>query len=276
MLLTNRDIEILGWLYECRFLLRKQLQALSFSAGAASSCKRRLTLLYHNGYIGRLTMPVPAAFGATRAVYHLDRRGAGVLATTQREAYAGWRERDRDREQIFLSHTLDINDVRIAFTLATRSRGFEMDWISEADLRKQGIRQRVSGPGNGSPLFPDAYFTIVTPAGADGFALEVDRGTVTEQRMRARFRAYGEWAVSGRYRTDLPVASFRVLVAVTDSRRDPQRLARLKAWCEDEGGRSLFWFAGRAPLDADILSEPIWEVAGETGCRRLALGSDDG
>ena len=70
----------------------------------------------------------------------------------------------------------------------------------------------------------------------------------------------------------MPVESLRVLFAVTDCKRDQRRLARLKRWCEEEGGRSLFWFVDRAGLDAgDVLGEPDWLVAGEDAPRRLPL-----
>lgn len=91
--------------------------------------------------------------------------------------------------------------------------------------------------------------------------------------MRARIRAYGEWASSGAYRRKLPAASFRVLFAVTHYRRDASRLERLKRWCEEADGGNLFWFVGRASLEGDVLEDEAWLVAGEERPARLELSS---
>ena len=274
--LTPRDLQILEWIHRCRFLTREQIQRLLFTPGAESSCKRRLTLLFHNSYVGRLFLPLRNAYGASRAVYYLHRAGVRLLAHTRR-LEAGLTERpwrEGEREEVFLSHTLDINEVRIAFTLACRQRGLKLEWLDERTLRRLDVRQRLRGPVTAAVILPDAYFTIGEGDAVDGFALEVDRGTVPERRMRARMTAYGEWAASGTYRRRLPAASLRVLFAITSWDRDGQRLAHLKRWCEEEGGRSLFWFVdGRHLAAADVLVDPVWLVAGRNEPLKLPLGA---
>lgn len=277
MMVTERDLRILEWVHECRFLTREQIQRLEFGPRAASSCKRRLTLLYHGGYLGRLLLPLPGAYGASRAVYYLDRDGARLLARVRRLDISPveWRRRQSDTGQLFLAHAIDSNDVRVAFTLACRRHKLRLEWLDERALRRLGVRERIRGPsGQAVTLMPDAYFTIGDGDAVDGFALEVDRGTVPEQRMRARMRAYGEWAALGAYRRRLPAASLRVLFAVTSCGRDGERLAHLKRWCEEEGGRSLFWFVSRDGLDTgDVLGPPVWWVAGSPDPVRLVLGA---
>jgi hypothetical protein len=277
MQLTDRDVRIMEWAHECRFLTREQVQRLEFRTGAESSCKRRLTLLYHHGYLGRTFLPLGNAYGASRAVYYLDQAGAHCLARLRRRPLSelDWRRRDGRQEEFFLAHALDTNDVRIAFAHVCQARGLELDWLDERALRRLDVLHRTRGrSGEAVTVLPDAYFTITGLNVPDGFALEVDRGTVAERRMRARIRAYGEWAVSGAYRSHLPAESLRVVFAVTDGARDPRRLTHLKRWCEEEGGRSLFWFVDRNGLQEDVLASPVWWVAGDDEKRRLALGSD--
>jgi hypothetical protein len=277
MQVTDRDLRIMEWVHECRFLTREQVQRLEFGTGAASSCKRRLTLLYHHGYLGRVFLPLRDAYGASKAVYCLDQAGAHCLAQVQWRPLGelDWRRRNGLQEEFFLAHALDINDVRIAFTVACRGRGLELDWLDERALRRLQVLHRRRGRGGETvTLLPDAYFTITGPDCADGFALEVDRGTVPERRIRARVRGYGEWGTSGAYRSHLPSESLRVVFAVTDCTRDTRRLAHLKRWCEEEGGRTLFWFADRNGLEEDVLAAPVWWVAGDEQRHRLALGSD--
>jgi len=272
--LTDRDLDILEAVADCRFMTRHQIQKLLFTPGAASLAKRRLALLYHHTYLRRHHVPVRNAFGALRTVYSLDRAGAELLATERRWEMHGWRVRDTDREATFLDHHLDSVDVRVAFALACRRRGLALDWTDERELRRQEVVQRTRDLGGEMvTVIPDAYLAIDSSGALDGFALEVDRATVSERRMRARFRAYGQWASSGAYLMKLPTESFRVLVVVTDNRRDPKRLERLKAWCEGELGGSLFWFIDREGLEKDVLDDILWLVAGRADRVKLPLSS---
>src|SRR3972149_10438317 len=90
MQVTQRDERILEGVHDCRLLTREQVcRLLEFGAGGTSSCKRRLTLLYHHGLLERLHLPLRGAYGASRAVYCLDRAGAEYLARAQRGSRGG-------------------------------------------------------------------------------------------------------------------------------------------------------------------------------------------
>lgn len=251
-------------------LTRQQIERLAFTPSTSSACKRRLTLLYHNGYLGRLPLPIRNAYGATRAVYFLERPGERALGHAGLiDAEARSRRPYRPGE-LFLQHRLDINDVRVAFTLAARGHDYRLDWWDEDKLR----RLRTFDVRLGSEelrLIPDSYFTLGGGSGGDGFAVEVDRGTVPERHMLKRYLAYGEFTDSGAYQGRLPCQSFRVLTVVTGSKA-AWRLGRLKTICESFGGRSLFWFTDRTRMDAaDVLAERCWFVAGQESPRSLPL-----
>src|SRR5262249_40120995 len=77
--LTARDEEMVAFAYEHHFVTQEQFQAWFFKPSSASSCRHRLTLLHHNAYLDRRLIPLRSAFGANRAAYCLDRRGAGPL-----------------------------------------------------------------------------------------------------------------------------------------------------------------------------------------------------
>jgi hypothetical protein len=269
-LIQSRDLEILFHIQQFGLITRHQIQRLLFTPSTTSACKRRLTLLYHHGYVGRIALPVRNAYGAARAVYFLERLGQGALTgaglideTTER-----FRRPDAPGE-LFLHHRLDVADVRVAFTTAARSRGLALSWWDETKVRRSGGFD-VTGKHDERRLIPDGYFTLSDGTSMDGFAVEVDRATVPEDRMRRRFLSYGELASSGAYRDRLPCASLRVLTIVTE-RTAGTRLDRLRQVCEAIGGRSLFWFADAAALDGDVLDDPAWLVSGERDPRRLPL-----
>ncbi len=271
MRLTERDERIINWIYELRFATQEQIQQLLFSPTTASSSKRRLTLLYHNGYLDRRLIPLRSRFGANRAVYCLDKRGAQLLTfdeKTSGEALA-WRALDNDRELYFLEHTLASNQVRICATLAARQHGFDLVWTDERALRSRAMRDFVTDPKHPDrrlAVIPDGYFQLASNDRPLGFALELDRGTVEEKPFKAKVRALGEWKVTGAYRRRFVTDSLRVLFVVTPTTRDPRRLDRVKVWTEAERGQSLFWFASLADLQPDtIFDKPVWRVAGREG-----------
>jgi hypothetical protein len=266
MLLTERDEELIRWVYELRFATQEQLQQLLFARTTVSSCKRRLTLLYHNGYLDRRLIPLRSRLGANRAAYCLDRRGAKLLAHMNGTTGIVWRPKENDRELYFIEHTLASNQVRVCATIAARQQGFDLVWTDERTLKARAMREQVKDPKHPERMLaviPDGYFQLATEQAPLGFALELDRSTVEEKPFKVKVRALGEWKVTGLYRRRFDTDSLRVLFVVQQSSRDPRRLERIKAWTEAEGGRSLFWFAHLATITPQTLfSEPIWHVAG--------------
>jgi hypothetical protein len=275
--LTGRDVRMLEHLYALRLLDREQLQRLEFSAGGASACKRRLTLLFHNGFVDRRYAPRAVPYGAPRSAYCLDRRGADLIAARRgvRIDDLDWRRDDTVREVFFLSHTLATNDVYIAFAIACDAALHELEWLSERDLRRELSGKLVSAAGAAdlpAPI-PDAHASIDTPDVTFGFAVELDRGSVEEKRIRQKVHAYGAWLGSGDYARRFPAAALRVLFVVDAAQLSQARLARLLSWCEAERGASLFWFTEHSRLlQSDILRDVIWRVAGRGGLHALLPG----
>ena len=277
MTLTDRDEEIIQWVAQLRFASQDQIQRLLFSPAAASACKRRLSLLYHNGYLDRRYLPLRSAFGSARALYCLDRRGYDLLTFRYPEAHWHWRAKDNDRELYFLEHFAATNDVRVCFTLAARSESFELQWTDERTLRAAvGRRTGRPMPGpdagnlrseqNNPPAIPDGAFTLVDEDFSWGFAVELDRGNVEEKPFRQKIDALLSYWRSGDYKASLGERQLRVLFVTTPTGRDPKRLERMKQWTERQGGKGLFWFTTSTALrPTTALWEPIWLVAGRDG-----------
>jgi hypothetical protein len=208
-------------------------------------------------------------------VYYIDRAGIDVLKLRGGEAPDHPTLTQHPASEIFLEHALDTADVRISFELACRERSYTFAWTDETRLRRDGVRLRMvetlSAPA--AAIIPDGFFTIAAGGVTDGFAVEVDRSTVTEDRMRRRLRAYGFWAAAGVLQPALACDSLRVLIVITNDARDRHRVERLKGWAEAEGGRSLFWFTGRDALapNNNIIESPVWLAGGSAGLQPLPL-----
>ena len=275
MRLTDRDERIIAWVNELRFATREQIQMLLFTPHGSSACKRRLTLLYHSGFLDRRLIPLRSSFGANRAAYCLDHRGADLLMLQRKTgaADAVWRPRDNSPEFHFIEHHLAANDVRIAVTLAAEQQSLGLEWTEERTLRSVEMRARVldpKHPGRHLSVVPDGYFTLEVDGARLGFALELDRGTVEERPFKEKVRALREWRRSGVQAERFGDGRFRVLFVVAPNTRDRNRLARIKGWTEAEGGKRLFWFADLSEVTpVAVLGNPIWQVASESG--RFAL-----
>ncbi len=274
MQITERDLFILDTISAYRLLTREQIQRLLFTPTGTTACKRRLMLLYQAGLLGRIPLPVRNAYGAARMVHYIESAGIRLLAAHRGEAPDRPAPTPNSTSETFLEHTVGAADVRIAFELACRELAYGFAWIDETRLRRDGVRLRVaetpSAPA--TSIVPDGFFTITAGGITDGFAVEVDRATVGEDRMRRRFRSYGHWAANRLVPSGLTCDSLRVLIVVTNDARDRHRVERLKAWAEAEGGRSLFWFAGRDALaSTNIITAPVWLVGGNADRLPLAL-----
>jgi hypothetical protein len=256
MQVMDRDVAIVSCVHELRFATREQIQALLFSPSAASSCKRRLTLLYHNRFLDRRLLPLRSAFGANRAAYCLDVRGRELLQVRLGQPVP-WRQRDKNQEHFFLEHLLASNDFRVLVTRAARHHGFQLDWTDERELRTRAFK--LKSPG----FIPDGHFLLSTGIRQHGFALELDRATVEEKRFKQKILGLQQWKASGGYARMVGTESLRILFVVTDNQRDRNRLARIKTWSEAAGGQNLFWFAHLSELRAESLfTQSIWQVAG--------------
>lgn len=267
MQLTDRDLRVLKLVADFRYMTREQVEKLEFSPSTTSYCKRRLSLLYHNGYLQRRFLPLRQAFGAARAYYTLDGRGADIVSQVLElpRSQLDWRPRDGRREALYMEHTLRINDFRTLVMLAARELDAPIEWTDERELKRRAPTHRVLDPlrpGERITIVPDGYFAVGRQW---AFALELDRGTVDEVPFKRKIRGYGEWKARGGYAAAFGTQSLRVLFVVADATRDPRRLERVKRWTEQANGRSLFWFAGLDELTTGtVLQDPVWISAGSS------------
>lgn len=262
MILTERDKQIVEAVYHCRVLRQDQIHTLFFGASKAAS-QRRLALLYHHGFLTRVFLTVRASYMLSPALYMLDRRGAELLRSELGYDHITWTSKSRDVGQPFLEHTLAINDIRVAVTVACRAHGYSLlDWRSEADLKGSYDRVSIQERSGGKQLvslIPDSFFVVQTPKGKAPFFLEVDRGTETTTRFQSKIRAYQAYVQSGAYEKRYGYKSVRVLtVAFSQKRRES-----LKMVTGEVGGKERYWFALHGEITPkSVFDAPLWTTAG--------------
>lgn len=262
MRLMQRDVEIIKAVYDYRILKGDQIQELFF--GSQSTASFRLSRLYQHGYLDREFLPTMGGIASSPILYSLGKKGADVLF----EKYGISREElrkkvgRRELSPLFLEHILQINQIRIAVTLAAKDEGYFLEsWFDDALLKldydhvmidtSTGMKKNVS-------IIPDSYFVLEVPQGRAHFFMELDRGTMTLGRYKQKIQAYRKYISSGEYQRRYHTKSLRVLTVTLNETRLKNLIQKTE---EVEGGR-VFWFTTLDQISNEsVLSSPIWNVA---------------
>lgn len=291
MQLTPRDLEILQGVYHCRALTTHQIQQRYFPnaqgsrRGPVVRCQARLKLLFQHGYLQRDEQPTRLSEGRQPLVYFLAGRGADALAAHCNVPVRDldWRPRDNvaGASQLFLTHLLKTNDVRMAMELAASQQQVEVAaWLDERSLRRRHAHEYVTleGPvygGESMALVPDGYVELVVSPYRSHHFLEIDMRTTIGLSQRAgqrdwarRTRAYQAYYESGQFHARYGAKNFRVLTVTTGM----QRLRNLMEISGAHGEPARFWFTTFDDLNpTSVLTAPIWHVPGLPQPRKLLL-----
>lgn len=182
------------------------------------------------------------------------------------EAAAALRWRRKPRWST-LAHDLQINDFRIAVTLAAQaSPVFKlMQWISEYELS-----QKIKTYGRMDGFFRLRRPSATCPGQTEELAIlpEIDMATHPLERfVKRKVKPALSFVGSKKYEQTFGVSYGTCFVITTGQ----GRLAHLKAKTEEAGGRGRFYFTTLDQVtEATALTEPIWQVAGSEVCFSLA------
>jgi hypothetical protein len=290
MVLTPRDLQILGAVHRHRLLRSTHLVALS--GGSRQATLRRLQLLFHHGYLDRPPMQLDwYARGSEPLVYALGNHGAELLEREGGLKRGGtrWETKKRNVSRVFLHHTLAVAEVMVAFEVACQSReGVRfippeevLAGAPEATRRlRLPFRWQVEVPRGGKlyrlGVEPDKVFGLRFEGEPEGrnlafFFLEADRGTMPVIRkgldqtsFLRKLLCYQETWRQGIHRTHLGIPNFRVLT-LTASR---ERVRHLVTACRGlgSGGSRLFVFADQGALGSgNVLAHEWVNGRGEMG-----------
>jgi hypothetical protein len=258
IVLQPRDEMLLTLVAEFRFLSRVQLQVL-LDFPCVTRINIRLKKLYDHGYLSRFFLPTVT--GNPRALYFLGPKGIVIVSgnlNIDPLLLERQRQHLQERKELFLNHQLFLNDVRIAFAMAIKNNP-QMTlerWIKESDclIEFQNSQRRLTA------LRPDGCLCLTYRAKLYIFFVEVDCSTMTKGRLKAKAKAYLDYARSGRSGQDFGFQYFRVLIIT----KTEERLFNLKSTIE-ELGDIIFYFAVKDDVcQADILGR-IWLHAGRQG-----------
>lgn len=282
---TERDRQVVRWVYDAGVTTREQVQWLLFSEGGRSRCQERLTLLVRHRYLDRLPgrrLNVPDVYVLSRRCVNGNRllRSDGVAIRKQRIPEAK------------VQHALEIADCRVQFLRGAAVVGVSVtQWLDEDELVPLTMRRG---------LLPDAYFQLTreTPAGERkaSFFLEVERSGKAERLWREKFRRYGELYYGGAFEQLFGSKALRVLVVLSgEFGARPERIIERLAAMAAEMRVTFLRFTSLQDLiechRASVLAASIWRRPGvdergglllpveaepsERGEGRIGEGDDD-
>jgi hypothetical protein len=261
MRLTDRDKRIVEAVYRMRFLTSEQIKYWLFEEGSMTACRRRLSFLFHNGYLADANKPKSAGHGSSKRIYCLAKKGAALISHLYGEQEAKqikWSEKQNKVEHFFIEHTLAINDIWIAFSKAVvATDNYDLDWFKESEVKSW--KEKVDDPENSGKtlaITPDAFVNLTGNNKKANYFLEVDRATESNRRWRDKVRGYVEYVYSRKYYNKFKSESLRILTITTS----PERLANLIKTTKSIENADFFLFTTFEQVkNNNVLFGNIWQ-----------------
>jgi DNA-binding Lrp family transcriptional regulator len=251
--LTERDLEILRQVARHRFLDSRQISLLV--GGSTQQVLRRLQRLFHHGYLDRPRAQVRyfSEDGSRPMVYALASAGARAIAVggPRRPRYD-----NRNLKQLYMQHTLQVSDVMVAFTRASRDAKsprllLEEDLAPDKSPSKAfqwAVTVKHGSESKRVGTFPDRIFALESPANhervfyfveADRATMPVFRRSLNQSSIWRKLLAYEATWSQKIHESRFGTKRFRVLFVTTSQ----ERMDHLVAACSKlPRGHGLFLF----------------------------------
>ena len=259
MVLTERDQALLVTVNQFQVIRGQQLERLFFSS--RSTAQYRLQRLFQHEYLDRHFQSVVEGGPASSPIlYSLGKRGAELLIRQHGLLDTDIRRFPKSIPAHTLDHLLEVNEVRVAVSLACQTQGYLLDtWLDESVFRAQPdyvFLRDGRGREQKKPVYPDGYFALTAPAGTAHFFLESDRGTEARSAFKPQIAVYEAYTRGGGYQARFNTRSLRILIVCPGR----ERLKNLKLVTQEAGGDRKYWFTTFDQISPEtILTAPIWE-----------------
>jgi hypothetical protein len=278
LVLTVRDLELLGRVHNHRFMRAEHLHPLCFRGRTLRVAQARLAKLWQHGYLDRHFVPY-ALDGTRRApseaatpVYALGERGLETLLKAAGDpALVGGAARSREFAPVTLAHRLVVTDLLASLEAAALEKGIAGQVAVEHEwwLWKKAAERQASTHGL---AVPDGAFTLSGPERSEPetWYVEIARAGVSggNETLLAKMRRYLALRAEGHFHRAFGHGRIRgVLIAAPT----PERARNLRA------------LAGRLPSGSRFFAFTHYEDRrGDRRLRRfrpetvLELGWTDG
>jgi hypothetical protein len=165
------------------------------------------------------------------------------------------------------AHDVEIGDFALTVLALKRDHGLDLLGL-ETDDKKFSTSVVLVAPGEAPKriaLQADLYLALRRLSGPVGLLVEIDRGTISPEKMGEKYRGYLAWWRSGGPLRDFGLKAMRILTVVPDDRRlEKLHAAALEANDHRRSGFLIFMTEGDVtPKDPLRLTEPVVRPLGE-------------
>jgi hypothetical protein len=276
--LTHRDIEIIQWVNRCRYLRSSQVKMLLFpECKSLDTTHRRLKLLFHNGYLGRITPYMKVGDGTSEIAYYVDTKGFEVLQAEGQEVLFRANPKKIQVGYKFLEHTLALAQFRVLLELALKNHptvtlhrfthDFELKGqIQKAIGRKQyKLYDEVLHPVTKESfvVYPDGLFILKAQTSNEKgeleevqrlFLVEVDMNTEAHTVIKDKITGFSLYKEQNIFRKWGKFDSFFVLFVTTT----PERAKNIRHHLTGVDGTKLVWVSDAETIKRQHVLDPVW------------------
>lgn len=259
-------------LYQLHYATAAQLCRLHYAPTSLTYVKAQLKTLTDHGFTQADSLPT--RLSKSPYYYCLGPKGVRYLQSIGLEIPDAYRpSKEVDKHALFLTHTLELNDLLIAAALLPKAApDYRLDdFTHERELKRSPVRV------GSQTLIPDALLDFSWhPEGQQGLRmpvlLEHDRGTEGPEHFKRRIRSYRALLNNANYEEIFGVKG--ITVAFTTF--VPGRLDQMRSWAgaelRDTNLHGFYWFAHLpTPPTPTIWLEDVWHMAGETAPAALLV-----
>lgn len=293
MIIQERDLEIIRYVYKHRFLTTKHIVALS--GGSEQVIRRRLRLMYHVGYLDRPRRQIKpfSPDGSDPLVYALGNKGIELLVRNFNihPSRVDWTSKNREVSQPHIDHDLLVAHFMVCLKLACRQvkgvKLLEPQWRpsdrtgrklkSVNSLRlKICVIRRINGQNRKVrfTVVPDKVFGLyfvedLPRRNKTYYFLEADRSTMPVERSNPylssylkKMLGYSEAWREKKYQKIFDTQSVRVLTLAKSGERIRSMIAASRKATRQRQGSGLFLFTQSREITLDNpirIFDAIWQ-----------------
>ncbi len=239
------------------------------------AAQRRLKELVKVEILRRIEQPVYRGEGTKSYVYAIGRAGAPLAA--QRLGIGPqaveWRPQARERNMSYMEHALAIVDYWLALRRSCTEAGVALEtWVTDRILQKEPDRVEITDGDDRRTVgvVADAFYALTLVDRSASCFFEYDRGHVTlrpsrwaQKGWRHKILAYLSLAESGRLQDRYGAG---VLWVKTVTKGEARLANMLDVTAKAAGSQAHhFWFTTEDQLNKNLITDPIWQVAGKPG-----------
>ncbi len=271
--MNDRDVEILRFLNQYRYLRTGQIKSLAFPENkTVQSARRRIRYLYHHMYIHRIQPLIRVGESQSgETAYFLAGKGIELLESLGEKIIPY--PHSNSRKHLFLQHALELSDFRIYLHEALNDHPkaelhrFIGDHELKSHLKKEKgseryrLYQKLIHPITKEHyhFHPDGLFILQGRGDLKKYQklyfVEIDRGTESLDRIRRKVISYNLFNKSAQFKKFGKFTSFTVLIQTNSEKR----ALNMRKHLVDLEGAELVRIAHRQAISSEtVVQGNIW------------------